>query len=753
MNSSLLISDSFVRALGWALVHSLWQGACFALILLMLLPRLRTARQRYRASYGALMAVLAAAGITFYWMFEPIYTKPTTANEVPAFGPFLFVRYQTQEYGFWRTMTDWLEVNHVLIVLFWLLGFVFFLFRLGAGLWQVHKLQTQYVQPVEAIWQAKIEVLSTRLGIRKAIALLESALVRSPMAIGWLKPVILLPIGLVNQLSPAEVEAILAHELAHIARRDWIFNLLQAFVEALFYYHPAVWWVSAVVRRERENCCDDAALAATGNPLVFAKALVQVQELAAPAPLLALGIGGSSRRRPLLLERIRRILNQPQQKSQVMEKLTATAILLAMLVFIGLRANTPPTVTAALSQISDWPGSFWSSENNDNQIVTDSVPKSKSTQKITREDDNGKVEMEMKDGEITRLNVDGKEIPASEFNQYNDLAKELQRSTPPVPPVPPFPGMPAMPPMPAIAPMPPFPGMPPMPAIAPMAPQTSRLSTVTDGEGNVVIKLEKDGKPIEIKVKNGEVWMDGKKVEKGESVQLPGMGFQDAHPFIWNMDGHQFNFDGMGKNDLSEFNFAFSPEALAEWEEHAAQIREHAEQYNNEYRAYIEQHQNLSEEDKEKRVKELEALHKDWEKRGEGWAKEWEKRGEKWEKKGEDWAKKWEKSGEKWAKEQEKWAAEQKKWQAEQEKWHAENQNRNKRSYGGDFQQAMTAELLRENLISDPKDFSFQLNAKSLKINGKKQPDEIHQKYLKMYERYTGNNMEKGGNYTVEQRD
>ncbi len=735
MNSSLLISDSFVRALGWALVHSLWQGACFALILLMLLPRLRTARQRYRASYGALMAVLVAAGLTFCWMFEPIYTKPTTANEVPAFGPFLFVRYQTQEYGFWRAMTDWLEAHHVLIVLFWLLGFVFFLFRLGAGLWQVHKLQTQYVQPVESKWQAKIEVLSTRLGIKKAIALFESALVRSPMAIGWLKPVILLPIGLVNQLSPAEVEAILAHELAHIARRDWIFNLLQAFVEALFYYHPAVWWVSAVVRRERENCCDDAALAATGNPLVFAKALVQVQELAAPAPLLALGIGGSSRRRPLLLERIRRILNQPQQKSQVMEKLTATAILLAMLVFIGLRANTPPTVTAALSQISDWPGSFWSAENNDNQMVTDSVPKSRTTQKITREDDDGKVEMEMKDGEITRLNVDGKEIPASEFNRYNELAEELQRSTPPVPPVPPFPGMPAMPPMPAIAPMPPFPGMPAMPAIAPMPPQTSRLSTVTDDEGNVVIKLEKDGKPIEIKVKDGEVWMDGKKLEKGESVQLPGMGFEFEHPFIWNMDGHkfQFDFDGMGENGLSDFNFSFSPEALAEWEEQAAQIREEAKQYGNEYRAYMEQHQNMSKEDKEKMEKELEALHKDWEKKGEKWAKEQEK----------------------WAKGQEKWAVEQEKWQAKQEQWQAENQNRNrnKRNYGGDFQQAMKAELLRENLISDPKDFSFQLNAKSLKINGKKQPDEIHLKYLNMYERYSGNKMEKGDNYTVEQHD
>ncbi len=714
MNSSFLISDTVVRALGWALVHSLWQGACFALILLVLLPRLRTARQRYQASYGALMAVFAAATVTFCWMFEPTTATQITANDVPTFGPFLIVHHQTPAYSFWGAMTNWLEVHHVLIVLLWLLGFVFFLFRLGAGLWQVHKLQTQYLQPVQSIWQVKIEVLSERLGIQKAIGLFESALVRSPMAIGWLKPVILLPIGLINRLSPAEVEAILAHELAHIARRDWIFNLLQAFVEALFYFHPAVWWVSAVVRRERENCCDDAALAATGNPLVFAKALVQVQELAAPAPMLALGIGGSSRRKPLLLERVRRILNQPQQKSQVMEKLTATAILLALFTIIGLRANTPPTVAAALSQISEWPGSFWSADHPADQMATDSVPKPKSTRKITREDDNGKVEMEMKDGEVTRLNIDGKEIPTSEFNQYESLTMELQRSSAPPPPAPPVPPMPPLPPVPPFPPMAPMPPMPPMPHHL-----SSTLETITDESGNVVIKLQKDGKPIEIKVKDGEVWMDGKKLEKGESVQLPGIDFGGN----FNMD-HQFNYEGLVNIEIPEMSFSFSDEDRANWEEQAAEMREEAKRYSEEYRALMEQHQELSEADRKKMEKELEARQKEWEKG----AKEWEKGQEKWQK-------------------------DQEKWQEKQEKWQAENQHWNKRNFSGDFQQAMKIELMREKLISDPNDYSFELSPKSLKINGKKQSDEIHQKYMNLYERVAGKKMDKGGNYTVEEHN
>lgn len=706
MNSSFVISDSVFRALGWALVHSLWQGACLALLLLVVLPKLRSAKQRYQAAYGTLLAVFLVAAGTFYWMFEPAGAEEIMANDAPSFGTFLSFQTPLSEQSFWAAATDWLEDHHVLIVLIWLLGFVFFLFRLGAGLWQVHKLQTQHLQPAEEFWQAKIEALGTRLGLKKAIGLFESALVRSPVAIGWLKPVILLPVGLINRLSMEEVEAILAHELAHIARRDWIFNLLQAFVEAIFYYHPAVWWVSAVVRRERENCCDDAALAATGNPLVFAKALVQVQELAAPAPMLALGIGGSSsRHRPLLLERIRRILNQPQQKSQVMEKLTATAILLALLTIIGLRANTPPTVAAALSQITDWPGSFWAPDNSDQAIATDTVPKPKSVQKITREDDNGKVEMEIKDGEITRLNVDGKEIPAAEFDQYDKLAEEMQRSIPP-PPAPP------MPPMPAIAPMPPTP---PFPRVS------SKLETNTDEAGNVVIKLQKDGKPLEIKVKDGEVWMDGKKLEKGEAIQLPGFDYIDLGNMDINLD-HKFDFEGFGENGAPAIAFSFSDDDRNRWAEDAARTRDELLKHADEYRALAEQHRKLSKEDRKKMESELKNFHENNNK-NQGL----------------------------WRLEQDKWQAEQGKWQAEQEKWREElqqNQGRNFRR--GDFQQVMKAQLLREKLITDPNDYSFQLSSKSLKVNGKKQSSDIHERYLELYKQVTGKTMEKGGNYSIE---
>jgi bla regulator protein blaR1 len=316
----MTMPDALLRALGWALTHSLWQAAVTALALLILLPRLQTARQRYWAAYGALMAVLAAAAGTFIWMYEQVSASGAGVQVNYLENIFFFGSNQYLSTSLVESFSHWLELNHTLVVAIWLIGFMFFLLRLGPGFWQVHRLRTRGVNTVEAIWQEKIRTLSEEIEVSRSVQLFESAWVHAPLTMGWLKPAILLHIGFVNNLSFAEVEAVLAHELAHIARRDWIFNLVQAFVESIFYYHPAVWWISQVVRRERENACDDVALAATGNPLAFARALVQVQEMPAPVPALALALSGK-RRRPLL-ERVRRILNQaPQQQHQVMEKL------------------------------------------------------------------------------------------------------------------------------------------------------------------------------------------------------------------------------------------------------------------------------------------------------------------------------------------------------------------------------------------------------------------------------------------------
>ena len=150
------------------------------------------------------------------------------------------------------------------------------------------------LEALEATWS------DSPYGEHDLTAELESTLVEVPMVIGWLRPVILLPVAATTGLSSEQLEAILAHELAHVARRDYLVNLLQSVVETLLFYHPAVWWVSNQIRVEREHCCDDIAVAVSGNVLVYARALTELEELRgrSPAPSLALGGDGGALRGP-----------------------------------------------------------------------------------------------------------------------------------------------------------------------------------------------------------------------------------------------------------------------------------------------------------------------------------------------------------------------------------------------------------------------------------------------------------------------
>src|SRR5205823_6807755 len=133
----------------------------------------------------------------------------------------------------------------------------------------------------------------------------ESALVEVPTLVGWLWPVILLPASAISGLAPAELEAILVHELAHVRRHDYLINLLQTGVETILFYHPAIWWLSRRVRQEREHCCDDIAVSLCGDPIAYARALSTMEELRA-SPRWAIAAHGGS-----LIVRIRRIVARP----------------------------------------------------------------------------------------------------------------------------------------------------------------------------------------------------------------------------------------------------------------------------------------------------------------------------------------------------------------------------------------------------------------------------------------------------------
>ena len=313
-----LLAPALLRALGWMLLHSLWQGIGLGLAVALLLRGLRqqAAVVRYRVAAVALAMLVGLAGATFahYYQQAPA-PAATVAAQFVSQSTYAALQLQKQVVaaharadwrGFLAGMPAYLEQHLAVGVTLWLLGFTLMLVRLLLALRYVRHLR-QRVSPVPAAWQQVLARLVARAGLTQAIALRASALVPSPLVVGYFKPVILLPLSVASGLHPAELEMILAHELAHIVRRDYLFNFVQALAETVFFYHPAVWFLAGVLHAERENCCDDLAAHYGGNPRLLARALAALAELtaaAAPLPHLALAAGGP---RGSLLGRVRRL--------------------------------------------------------------------------------------------------------------------------------------------------------------------------------------------------------------------------------------------------------------------------------------------------------------------------------------------------------------------------------------------------------------------------------------------------------------
>ncbi|WP_048826075.1 M56 family metallopeptidase [Hymenobacter sp. DG25B] len=330
-----LLTPALVRALGWTLVHSLWQGAVVALSLagLLLLLRRHSAQIRYGAAAVALVAMLALGIVTFgrYYYAEqaaqaqpqvlPLRALPAslsgaqvilasvnanTSAEAALAAPLAEEEASVSMAHSWLSYFD---RNLPILVTIWLLGLLAMTLRMLGGLAYVQRLRHYRVRPLSEEWQARLAELAARAGVSQSVSILESALVRVPLVVGHLRPVILLPLGTVTGLSQNYLEAILAHELAHIARRDYLMNLLQSVAEILFFYHPAVWFITATLRNERENCCDDAATALVGgNPMTLARALTALAERCLQphaTPRLALSAVGTD---GSLLGRVRRLV-------------------------------------------------------------------------------------------------------------------------------------------------------------------------------------------------------------------------------------------------------------------------------------------------------------------------------------------------------------------------------------------------------------------------------------------------------------
>jgi beta-lactamase regulating signal transducer with metallopeptidase domain len=344
------------QRLGWTLVHSIWQVTLVALVAGLVLACLRRCSARLRYSLGVLCLALMLVAPAMTWSMVTI-TEPAevlATNESPVSQPIppasignassisgsqidtatlslgpaptlsedgrasraadqsLVLVAESSQTSPAATTGRWLErVRQSIlpwlgqIVAVWLAGVLCCAIRPVAGLWTQWQLKRRGLSPVAFETQRLMSDLARRMNVAPGVRIAESALVYVPMVVGYLRPIILLPACVLVGMTPDQLTSLLAHELAHIRRHDWIVNAIQVVVETLMFYHPAVWWLSHRIRCERELCCDDLALAVVGDNLAYGRMLLTLEELRhyAPAPVTALaGTGGE------FVQRIRRLM-------------------------------------------------------------------------------------------------------------------------------------------------------------------------------------------------------------------------------------------------------------------------------------------------------------------------------------------------------------------------------------------------------------------------------------------------------------
>src|SRR6478736_8281475 len=339
----MITFSTWTSALSMTLLHSLWQGLAFMVAAVVIIKAfaIRSASVKYVIKTGAFFLLFASVIVTFFILSQPakeILSAPslssiTIKNSIS----------NTEGSSYLKVFTHFLQSNQQWIVLGWLTGTFIFSLRFIAGIIYLKYLCTRAL-PAEETWNRTLKNLSSQLGIDRVIQLCESIQVQTPIVTGYLKPVILMPIGLMAGLTTQQVEVILIHELEHIRRHDYLVNFLQSLGETIFFFNPFVWILSAWIRNERENCCDDAVLREGYDPKLYATTLYELEASRLQNTRLALALTGNKNQ---LLNRIKRIMEHSAKNQKGKEKFIPVVLLVLGLVFASWLSINPKEIKQA----------------------------------------------------------------------------------------------------------------------------------------------------------------------------------------------------------------------------------------------------------------------------------------------------------------------------------------------------------------------------------------------------------------------
>jgi beta-lactamase regulating signal transducer with metallopeptidase domain len=625
------ISDKLLHALGWTLVHSIWQLLVVAGVLWLALKVARKASPAltYGMAVGALMLSFLATLATFLYLWtrpeEVLSLSVDSVNSSPSMD--------------WEGLLAqgifWTEQNLSLVVNFWLFGAILFLFRLISQFAEIRNLRKTSLPFENLVIQTLTDRLVATLGISRKIEIRTTGKAHSPLTFGVMTPVILLPIALVFQLSPAHLEAVIAHELAHVKRNDYLSNLLLSTLEVLFFFHPCYWWMSQSVKELRENAADELALKAGISSADLANALAEVLQFASQHPP-ELSLAAGKKRNPTLL-RIKRMLGYPTE-NYPQTPLISIPMVLTLLLCAGLVASAPQDTApmrASFEQNSERSDLVYlqdTTRNTGNDSSRTTLIQSSQEMDFTLTLDDGKTYL-IKGGKL----IHGGDTVLLSPKAKAALEKLTSRRVEGVqmPAMAPMAPMPVMPPM---APMPPMSEIPPM-AIMPLAPMTGF-------EIPSFPLMQVEGFPIH--VLEGVFFQgDTTKMSKNEKEKWQKSAQDRAENWAKEAEIKAKEAEMKAKEWEAKWkeNEAKRQEKIAQWEE----------KFHNEFAPKLKEFEaKMKEWEKanEPRMKEFESKMKAWEEsQGPKW-KDWEEKIKQWELANKPRMEEFQKRMEVWQKEQ-----------------------------------------------------------------------------------------------------
>ncbi|WAC40424.1 M56 family metallopeptidase [Pedobacter sp. SL55] len=336
------IINNLIKAIGWSILHSLWQGAIiFALLFIALAVKPKmSAKLKHNLSMSALVLIFVSFCLTFASLFNlPSKAAASTASVA------LNDAALQQLYSFTQSWSFKTESYFPFIVAFYVLGIGFQLVVLISGYIKLKKLKQLHISALPNEWLGVAEKTLQKLGITKKVQFFLSEKVNVPLAVGFLKPVVLFPVALVAQLDMKQVEAILIHELSHIRRNDYILNLIKTGIETLLFFNPFVWLTTRFIHIEREHACDDLVVKFTNSPITYAHALLKLELIKDKTqPAFSLAATGKNQH---LYQRIKRITDMKTNYMNANQKILALCLTLATVVSLAWINPTKTEATKA----------------------------------------------------------------------------------------------------------------------------------------------------------------------------------------------------------------------------------------------------------------------------------------------------------------------------------------------------------------------------------------------------------------------